>query len=77
MELRALLDVLEVASDGFFDVAQDEYDIPASETTYHCLCKTFDELNLEIPQGEVCSYDFFSSYSIVFFLMRIILLLTK
>ena len=51
-ESRALLDALEVESDGFFDVVQDQYDIPASETTYHHLCKTFDELNLELLQGQ-------------------------
>ena len=51
-ESRALLDALEVESDGFFDVVQDQYDIPASETTYHNLCKSFDELNLELLQGQ-------------------------
>ncbi|KAL3782149.1 hypothetical protein ACHAW5_010250 [Stephanodiscus triporus] len=45
-EGQALLGALEVESDGFFDVVQDEYDIPAEETTYHYLCKTFDELNI-------------------------------
>ena len=45
-EARALLDALEGGSDGYFDVVNADYEIPANETTYQYLCKTFDELNL-------------------------------
>lgn len=46
-EARALLDALEGGSDGYFDVVNADYEIPANETTYHYLCKRFDELNLD------------------------------
>lgn len=35
---------LESESDGYFEVREDNYVIPARETTYHDICKTYDEL---------------------------------
>ena len=46
-ETQALLDTLEGGSDGYFDVVHADYEIPAEETKYRYLCKTFDELNLD------------------------------
>ena len=31
-------------SDGFFDIVENDYEIPPDETTYYYVCKTFDEL---------------------------------
>eukprot|EP00986_Skeletonema_menzelii_P000359 scaffold101_cov80-Skeletonema_menzelii.AAC.15 len=43
-EPDAILDVLEKNSDGYFDVVNDAYEIPAKETTYEYVCKSYDEL---------------------------------
>lgn len=47
-----LADVLNEASDGYFDVLQDEFEIPSNETYYHSLCKTYDELSSGLPEGQ-------------------------
>jgi hypothetical protein len=47
-----LADVLNEASDGYFDVLQDEFEIPSNETYYHSLCKTYDELSSALPEGQ-------------------------
>jgi len=41
VELR---EALEEQSDGSFEVSEVNYVIPAKETTYHDVCKTYDEL---------------------------------
>ncbi|KAL7426091.1 hypothetical protein ACHAXH_000230, partial [Discostella pseudostelligera] len=46
-----LEEILSEASDGYFDVLQNMYEIPSNETTYHSLCKTFDELSGALPEG--------------------------
>jgi len=52
-ESVALVHTLEAGSGGLsFEVREDDYEIPAADTTYHTVCKTFDELNLELPQGQ-------------------------
>lgn len=51
-ENKALLDTLELGMDGYFDVVEDDYEIPTNETTYQYLCKTFDELNITLPDGQ-------------------------
>jgi len=39
------LDVsLEKNADGYFDVVNDDYQIPAEETTYEYVCRSYDEL---------------------------------
>jgi len=43
-ESEALLDMLEKHSDGYFDVVNDAFEIPAQETKYKYLCKSYDEL---------------------------------
>jgi hypothetical protein len=43
-ELDALLDVLVKDADGYFDVLADAYEIPAQETEFKYLCKSYDEL---------------------------------
>ena len=43
-ESEALLDLFAENSDGYFDVVQENYEIPADETKYYYLCKTYDEL---------------------------------
>ena len=39
-----LFNIFAETSDGYFEVVQDEYEIPAEETTYAFLCKTYEEL---------------------------------
>jgi hypothetical protein len=78
-EARALLDTLEAGSDGYFDVAHADYEVPANETTYEYLCRTFDELNLNssvtMVGGTTCSrVCFHFTYSLLLILMRLILL---
>lgn len=51
-EMQALRDTLEEESDGHFEVFQDQFEIPAEETTYHELCIPFNELNLELAEGQ-------------------------
>jgi len=46
-----LEEILSEASDGYFDVLQDMYEIPSNETTYYELCKTFSELSGALPEG--------------------------
>jgi len=41
---KGLVEVLAEESDGSFEVLEDNFEIPAQETTYHDNCKTFDEL---------------------------------
>jgi dopamine beta-monooxygenase len=43
-ESDALLDVMSKNADGYFDVLVDAYEIPAEETNYKYLCKSYDEL---------------------------------
>ena len=52
-EMEALLETLEEGSDGYFDFTEAEFDIPAEDTHYQDLCKTFDELNInDLPEGQ-------------------------
>lgn len=52
-EMEALLETLEKGSDGYFDFTEEEFDIPAEDTYYQDLCKTFDELNInDLPEGQ-------------------------
>jgi hypothetical protein len=46
-ESDALLDVITKNADGYFDVLVDAYQIPAEETSYKYLYKTFDGSNQE------------------------------
>lgn len=48
----SLEDVLSETSDGYFDVLQEEFEIPSNETYYHSLCKTYDELSSTLPEGQ-------------------------
>jgi hypothetical protein len=48
-DMNILTKTLDNESDGFFDIVQNDYEIPTDETTYYSLCKTFDELNLTLP----------------------------
>eukprot|EP00579_Thalassiosira_antarctica_P022723 CAMPEP_0201989938 /NCGR_PEP_ID=MMETSP0904-20121228/93111_1 /ASSEMBLY_ACC=CAM_ASM_000553 /TAXON_ID=420261 /ORGANISM="Thalassiosira antarctica, Strain CCMP982" /LENGTH=880 /DNA_ID=CAMNT_0048544185 /DNA_START=21 /DNA_END=2663 /DNA_ORIENTATION=- len=51
-ESAALGDVLEEQSNGlYFDVREDNHQIPARETQYHDVCKTFEELNIDQTGG--------------------------
>ena len=50
-EYTPLKEILSDASDGYFDVLQDMYEIPSNETTYYELCKTFSELSGALPEG--------------------------
>ena len=47
-----LEDVLSEASDGFFDVLQEEFELPTNETYYHSLCKMYEELSSKLPEGQ-------------------------
>jgi hypothetical protein len=47
-DMNILTKTLDNESDGFFDIVENNYDIPTDETTYYSLCKTFDELNLTL-----------------------------
>lgn len=51
-EATVVDDVLSEASDGYFDVVQEDFEIPTNETYYHELCKTFDELSGALPEGQ-------------------------
>lgn len=51
-EMQTLLNTLETDSDGYFDIVHVDYEIPAVETTYTYLCKTYEELNLTLPEGQ-------------------------
>mmetsp|Transcript_2003 Transcript_2003/g.4945 ORF Transcript_2003/g.4945 Transcript_2003/m.4945 type:complete len:542 (+) Transcript_2003:262-1887(+) len=50
-EMETLLNTLEEESDGHFDFLEDNFRIPAVETTYQDLCRTFDELGIDLPTG--------------------------
>lgn len=51
-EASVLIDTLEAGSGGLsFELRENDYEIPADDTTYHTVCKTFDELNLDLPPG--------------------------
>jgi hypothetical protein len=45
---------MEEESDGYFEVVAANYSIPAQETTYHYVCKSFEELRAEfdLPAAE-------------------------
>lgn len=43
-ESEALLEVISESTDGYFDVLEDGYEIPKSDTTYRENCKTYNEL---------------------------------
>jgi hypothetical protein len=42
--MNILTKTLDNESDGFFDIVENNYEIPPDGTTYYYLCKTFDEL---------------------------------
>ncbi|KAL3942336.1 MAG: hypothetical protein SGARI_000303 [Bacillariaceae sp.] len=46
--------IMEEQADGYFEITSSNYTIPATETTYHYVCKSFDELKEEfnIPTDE-------------------------
>ena len=48
--LQALREFLEARSDGYFEVREANYEIPARRTTYHEVCKTFSEVLEEISE---------------------------
>ena len=48
-DMNILTKTLDNESDGSFDIVQKDYEIPTDETTYYSSCKTFDELNLTLP----------------------------
>ena len=43
-DMNILTKTLDNESDGFFDIVENDYEIPPDETTYYYVCKTFDEL---------------------------------
>lgn len=51
-EMEVLMNTLEQQSDGFIDVLEDDFEVPAITTYYHNVCKTFEELNVELPEGQ-------------------------
>jgi len=48
---EALDDFLEKNSDGYFDVVNDAYTIPAEETKYEYVCRSYDELKEQFGGG--------------------------
>jgi len=50
-ESAALEKSLDEESDGYFEMQEDNYVIPANETTYLDFCKTFDELDIDQSGG--------------------------
>mmetsp|Transcript_10951 Transcript_10951/g.18178 ORF Transcript_10951/g.18178 Transcript_10951/m.18178 type:complete len:618 (-) Transcript_10951:1445-3298(-) len=44
LESDAVVNALEKNSDGYFDVVNGAYEIPARETYYEYICKSYDEL---------------------------------
>ena len=44
LESDAVVNALEKNSDGYFDVVNGAYEIPARETDYEYICKSYDEL---------------------------------
>ncbi|KAL9180016.1 hypothetical protein ACHAXT_007986 [Thalassiosira profunda] len=51
-EMEALLEVLEEQSDSYFEVREDQFEIPQKETHYQEVCKTVTELGIDIPEGQ-------------------------
>mmetsp|Transcript_27190 Transcript_27190/g.58257 ORF Transcript_27190/g.58257 Transcript_27190/m.58257 type:complete len:624 (-) Transcript_27190:387-2258(-) len=51
-ERQVLLETLVEESDGHFDFLEDEFLIPVEETYYKETCRTFNELNIELPEGQ-------------------------
>jgi DOMON domain len=51
---RDFEEVMEEQADGYFEILSDNYTIPAQETTYRYVCKSFDELQAlyNLPQTE-------------------------
>ena len=51
-EMDVLLGKLEEGSDDYFDFIEDEFEIPAEDTTYQDLCRTAEDLNIELSEGQ-------------------------
>jgi len=51
-EMQVLLETLEEGSDGYFDFVEDDFDVPPVETYYHDSCRTFEEFNIDLPEGQ-------------------------
>lgn len=50
---NGVTETLEEEADGYFDVVEDEFLIPSTEGTYyHESCRTFEEFNIELPEGQ-------------------------
>jgi len=47
-------ELLKLKSDGYFEIREDGYEIPVDDTTYHEVCKTFDDLKVDLnfPEGQ-------------------------
>lgn len=53
-DTQVVRNALDEQSDGYFDVLEDEFEIPAIETHYQDLCKTYDEIGVQdlLPEGQ-------------------------
>lgn len=53
-------ELMEVQADGFFEVRESNFTIPAAETTYQEICKTYAELKVEynLPDTETGTLTF-------------------
>jgi hypothetical protein len=51
---RNFEELMEEQADGYFDVLAENYTIPADHTTYHYVCKSFEELKekYNLPETE-------------------------
>ena len=50
--MDVLLGKLEEGSDDYFDFIEDEFEIPAEDTNYQDLCRTAEDLNIELSEGQ-------------------------
>ena len=50
-EYAFLVQRLEDESDGYFEIREDKHEVKAQDTEYHHICRTADELDVEIPEG--------------------------
>ena len=50
-EYDMLLKRLEEASDGSFEIREDEHEVKPQDTEYHHVCKSVDDYDIDIPEG--------------------------
>lgn len=51
-EMNTIINKMERTSEGYFEIREDNHEIPAKQTEYHEVCKAFSELDIDLPEGQ-------------------------